>query len=129
LKSSIEDIGWPTGIFDGKIIPSSGLAFSTNLPSRKVNLGGANLIELKTADRKNGAGAINNMFYGSISTTMARYLQTKLGISEFKNANIYGNYDQWNGGNITSKPPTSPMSPSWGIIMVVLLSLLPLKVY
>jgi hypothetical protein len=82
-SSSINNIGWPTGTFDGKNAPPSGF------PARKVNLTGA-IVTLSSLARKAPNGNINNMFYGSLNTAMARYLQTKVGISEFKNANIYG---------------------------------------
>jgi hypothetical protein len=84
LSGSIADIGWSTGTFDGKILPGSGLMLGSNLPPRKVDSGGSNLVQLNSLERKAANGNINNVFYGSLNTAMARYFQTRLDVREFK---------------------------------------------
>jgi hypothetical protein len=70
-----------------------------NLPPRVVNLGSS--VTLNSDSRKTGAGAINNVFYGSITAAMADYLVGKLGLQEFRNANIYGPASQMAVGIIS----------------------------
>jgi hypothetical protein len=98
-SSSIDDISWSGGTFDGKNAPPAGF------PARKVNIAGS-VVPLDSLDRKTSSGNINNVFYGSLNTAMARYLQSNLSVAEFKNANIYGDANQWNGGSITDWPGT-----------------------
>jgi hypothetical protein len=50
-------------------------------------------------------GTINDNFQGNITTSMARYLKNKLGITEFKNANIYGDYNQWGSQYVNHETP------------------------
>jgi hypothetical protein len=97
------DIGWPTGTFDGNIAPGIGLILGTNLPVRKVDLGSG--LSMLNGTVRTSAGDIQANFQGNITTSMARYLKDKLGLTEFKNANIYGDFDQWKGKYVNHQTP------------------------
>jgi hypothetical protein len=102
LQGCLADMSFLGGgyTFDGSVNPGA-----YGFPERKVTISGGS-VTLNSGSRKAVNGAINNVFYGAMSTTMARYLQTNLGLQEFKNANISGDANQWNGQNITASPGT-----------------------
>ncbi|MDR1307154.1 MAG: hypothetical protein LBK74_06245, partial [Treponema sp.] len=97
------DIGWPTGTFDGNIAPGIGLILGTNLPVRKVDLGSG--LSTLNGTARTSTGDIQANFQGNITTSMARYLKDTLGITEFRNTNIYGNYNQWEGKYVNHQTP------------------------
>jgi hypothetical protein len=97
LKACLDGIDWPTGTFNGAIAPS------LTLPARQVDLGNG-LVSLSGPTRKTN-GNINDNFQGNVTTYMARYLKKHLHITKFKNTNIYGDYNQYGGKNVSCQTP------------------------
>jgi hypothetical protein len=99
LEACIHDIFFTGQSGNGYAFDGNGTKLA-NTPLRAVpGIDSGNAL-IGTA-RKIG-GNINDNFQGNITTSMARYLKEKFNFVEFKNTNIYGNYNQWGGENVNS---------------------------
>jgi hypothetical protein len=90
LRACLISISGSRPIFDGAGVPAIAV------PDRVVaGINNGSALSW-TGSRKTG-GDISGGYRGNITTAMARYLQDGLYISEFKNANIYGDYNAASG--------------------------------